>query len=51
MKWDNNFAENLHRYDWELTKSRPANGNMLPKMLLKQLPFPTRTIPRRSMPP
>ena len=31
VKWDNNFAENLHRYDWELTKSPAGKWQYAPK--------------------
>ena len=31
VKWDNNFVENLHKYDWELTKSPAGKWQYAPK--------------------
>ncbi|MCY3736467.1 MAG: catalase/peroxidase HPI [Gemmatimonadaceae bacterium] len=31
VKWDNNFMENLHGYDWELTKSPAGKSQYAPK--------------------
>ena len=31
VKWDNNFMENLHKYDWELTKSPAGKCQYAPK--------------------
>ena len=31
MKWDNNFFENLHNYEWELTKSPAGKSQFAPK--------------------
>ncbi len=31
IKWDNNFFENLFRYDWELTKSPAGKNQWTPK--------------------
>jgi catalase-peroxidase len=31
VKWDNNFLENLHPYDWELTKSPAGKSQYAPK--------------------
>ena len=31
VKWDNNFVENLHKYDWELTKSPAGKCQYAPK--------------------
>ncbi len=31
LKWDNNFLENLHQYDWELTKSPAGKSQYAPK--------------------
>ena len=31
VQWDNNFFENLHRYEWELTKSPAGKSQYAPK--------------------
>ncbi len=31
VKWDNNFMENLHNYEWELTKSPAGKSQYAPK--------------------
>ena len=31
VKWDNNFMENLHTYEWELTKSPAGKSQYTPK--------------------
>ena len=31
VRWDNNFLENLHSYDWELTKSPAGKSQYAPK--------------------
>ena len=31
VKWDNNFMENLHEHDWELTKSPAGKSQYAPK--------------------
>ena len=31
VKWDNNFMENLHAYEWELTKSPAGKSQYAPK--------------------
>ena len=31
VKWDNNFVENLHKYDWELTESPAGKCQYAPK--------------------
>ena len=31
VKWDNNFFENLHNYEWELTKSPAGKSQYAPK--------------------
>ena len=31
VKWDNNFFENLHSYEWELTKSPAGKSQFAPK--------------------
>ena len=31
VKWDNNFFENLHNYEWELTKSPAGKSQFAPK--------------------
>ena len=34
VKWDNNFMENLHTYEWELTKSPAGKSQYTPKKCL-----------------
>ena len=31
VKWDNDFMENLHRYEWELTRSPAGKSQFVPK--------------------
>ena len=31
VKWDNEFLENLHKYDWELTKSPAGKSQYTPR--------------------
>ena len=46
-KWDNNYFDNLFKYDWELTKSPAAHRSGPPRIRRRQAPSPTRTM-RRS---
>ena len=49
VKWSHNYLQNLFGYEWELTKSRVARSNGLPKAELELVLFQMLMIHRSDM--
>ncbi len=51
VKWDNNFVENLHKYDWELTKSPAGKWQYAPKNAAEAATVPDAHDPSKKHAP
>ena len=51
VKWDNNFVENLHKYDWELTKSPAGKCQYAPKNAAEAATVPDAHDPSKKHAP
>ncbi len=51
VKWDNNFLENLHNYDWELTKSPAGKSQYVPSHASAAATVPDAHDPSKKHPP
>ena len=51
VKWDNNFMENLHAYDWELTKSPAGKCQYAPKNAAEAATVPDAHDPSKKHAP
>ncbi len=50
-KWDNNFFENLYKYEWELTKSPAGKWQYIPKNASEVATVPDAHDPSKKHPP
>ena len=51
VKWDNNFFENLHNYDWELTKSPAGKSQYAPRNAVEVATVPDAHDPSKKHAP
>ncbi|MSQ61859.1 MAG: catalase/peroxidase HPI [Dehalococcoidia bacterium] len=51
VKWDNNYFENLHRYEWELTKSPAGKSQWAPRNASAVATVPDAHDPSKKHPP
>ena len=51
VKWDNEFLENLHKYDWELTKSPAGKSQYTPRNAAEAATVPDARDPSKKHAP
>ena len=51
VRWDNEFIENLHRYEWELTESPAGKSQFAPKNAAEAATVPDAHDPSKKHPP